>query len=211
MIINLNTKPNYGRRGEKLEMTLDTSPPPPSTGKGAVGDGWAHKSRAPRRWQRLCHSSTPTSQLQSSDCAREHIPGEILPLSAWKHNHTHARTFATRQTRLPLTFIWLCIFISCIHAGVFVDTEFLEVKLCFFPPQFSQSIGHVSGFMANRKLWNCPHEDIPSLYICKSIFPIPCQASPFCHLAFITIYLTFLFSAEILLYIFHVNNQKPSQ
>lgn len=60
--------------------------------KGAVGDGWAHKSRAPQCWQRLCHSSTPTSQLQSSDCAWEHISGEILPLSAWKHNHTHAKT-----------------------------------------------------------------------------------------------------------------------
>lgn len=104
---------------------------------GAVGDGWAHKSRAPQRWQCLCHSSTPTSQLQSSDWVCEHISGEILPPSAWKHNHTHACAFATLQNRLRLTFIWLCIFISCTHAGVLMDMEeFLEAKLLFPPSIF---------------------------------------------------------------------------
>lgn len=86
---------------------------------------------------------------------------------------THAWMFPTCQNRLRLTFIWLCIFISCTQAGVLTDTEeFLEAKLLFFLTQFFQSIGYVSGFTANRKLWNCACPDTPLFYCCNCILCI---------------------------------------
>lgn len=92
---------------------------------GAVGDGWAHKSCAPQRWQSLCHSSTPTSRLQSSDCACEHISGEILPPSVWKPNRTHACTFATHQNWHLSGFA----FLLAVHMRLFSWTQRKSLRL----------------------------------------------------------------------------------
>lgn len=61
-------------------------------------------------------------------------------------------------------------FLLAVHTLVFSWTWRNSFRQnCFFPPQFSQSIGDVSGFMANGKLWNCPCADILSFYICKCL------------------------------------------
>lgn len=108
------TKLNY-RRGIKVVNLKSWIPFFPLHRQGAGGDGWAHKSHAPQYWQCHCHSSTSTSQLQSSDSTCKHILGEILRPSTWKHNHTYACIFATRQNWPHLTFIWLCIFIRKLY------------------------------------------------------------------------------------------------
>lgn len=192
-------------------MMLDTSPPPLPQEKGLlVTDeliNHAHHG---------ADSASVTAQLRPHSfnhlTARANTFQARFRLSAWKRNHTHARAFATRQTRLPLTFIWLCIFISCIQAGVLVDTEeFLEVKLCFFSPSIFPVHWPCKRVHGKQEALKLSTRGYPITLHLQKYSPVPFHASPFCHLAFITIYLTFLFSAEILLYIFHVNNQKPSQ
>lgn len=127
----------------------------------------------------------------------------------------HGNITTHRLVRLPRTgSVWHLsgfAFLLAVHT-LFSWTQSNSLRLnnffFFFLSQFSQSFGHVTGFTAKGKLWNCPYTDIPSFYIYKST--VRFLASPFFYLAFITIYLTVLLSGDILLYIFHVSNQKPS-
>lgn len=80
--------------GKKLEMKLATIPPPLHKRGLVVTDELInHTHHSADSCQ--CRSSTPTPQLHSCDCMCEHIPGKISPLLTWKHNHTHACTYAT--------------------------------------------------------------------------------------------------------------------
>lgn len=167
----------------------------PSTGKGLlVTDELINHAR------HSADSASVTAQLRPHSF--NHLTArtntfQILLLSAWKHNHTHACTFATRQNRLRLTFIWLCIFISCTHIGVLMDMEeFLGAKLLFFS-QFSQSIGHVSGLIAGSS--EIVHVQTSRHSTSAKVFSDSLSCIPLCHLALITIYLTFLLSGEVLL------------
>lgn len=174
--------------------------------KGAVGDGWAHKSRAPQCWQRLCHSSTPTSQLQSSDCAWEHISGEILPLSAWKHNHTHAKTGS-------MWHLSGFAFLLAVHTLGFSWTGRNSLRLNYFFFFFLNFPSPLAMWVGSWQTgsFEFVHKQIFRHSTSAKVYRFPFMHPLFCHLAFITIYLTFLLSGEILLYIFHIHNQKPSQ
>lgn len=91
-----------------------------------------------------CCSSTPTSQLHSSDCMCEHIPGKSSCLLTWKHNHTHTH-LPTRHVLKLAIHLALHIYGFTVHTCMLLHRH-IEVSHwanCPHSP-FSQSSGPVS-------------------------------------------------------------------